>query len=638
MDSVANTVLELAGKHFGNYKIKNGEVIPTYCPLCGGGEHRDTDTFAIGMHNGLWNCKRGSCKGIDGLGKRDGNLKSICDYFGETSFEFSALPKTIHETKKVYVKPDPEKLLPPTEEVISYFARRGISKATVDDFKIASDEKGNIVFPFYRDGELVFVKYRAPRMYKDVLEDYNRRTANMSEEEKKKVWKPQKEWREKNTEPILFGMDNVSFGKPLVITEGQIDAMSLYEAGVHNVVSVPSGCEDLEWVTLCWSWLDKFNQIILFGDSDDAGMNMVHTLMRRFGEDKCMIPETYPEAILNGKDMNRICKDANDILRCYGPEALKALVDACEPAPVRGVLEVASIPRIDPTTVPRIMTKINGLDKLIGGFPECGLTVISGQRGEGKSTICSSFILQAIEQGFNVCAYSAELSPQGFTDWILLPAVERNYISYVTDTRSDKNICMVPYDIEQRVRKWLAGKLYLFDNGEVFEENETNAILKVFDMCARRYGCKLFLVDNLMTALCAPDEENKAQARFAAKLKVFANKYKAHVLLIAHPRKRQAGQVFTNDEVSGSSAITNLATTVLNIEKPNIRVTKNREFGETGFIPCEYDPVNHRIYQKNYGDHVRYSWDHTGIQEPVERAMDLEEFKIKKETKESSPF
>lgn len=75
-----------------------------------------------------------------------------------------------------------------------------------------------------------------------------------------------------------------------------------------------------------------------------------------------------------------------------------------------------------------------------------------------------------------------------------------------------------------------------------------------------------------MSALVSSDEENKAQARFASALKNFAVKFKASVLLVAHPRKTKQGEIMQNDDVSGSSALTNLADNVLFIEKPNIRV------------------------------------------------------------------
>lgn len=142
-----------------------------------------------------------------------------------------------------------------------------------------------------------------------------------------------------------------------------------------------------------------------------------------------------------------------------------------------------------------------------------------------------------------------------------------------------------------------------------------------------------------MSALCSPDEENKAQARFTAQLKAFAGKYKAHVIMVAHPRKEKADQTFTNDSISGSSAISNLADNVINVEKSpkGIRVTKNRDFGITGFINTCYDPTNRRLYQLDTGDKTIYGWDHTGIEIPENAAATLEEFALDDGT-QTQPF
>ena len=32
------------------------------------------------------------------------------------------------------------------------------------------------------------------------------------------------------------------------------------------MVSVPSGCTNLEWIDHCWDWLEKFQSIVLFGE------------------------------------------------------------------------------------------------------------------------------------------------------------------------------------------------------------------------------------------------------------------------------------------------------------------------------------------------------------------------------------
>lgn len=69
---------------------------------------------------------------------------------------------------------------------------------------------------------------------------------------------------------------------------------------------------------------------------------------------------------------------------------------------------------------------------------------------------------------------------------------------------------------------------------------------------------------------------------------------------------------------------------MLNVEKSpkGIRVTKNRDFGVTGFINTCYDPANRRIFQHGIGDKTVYGWDHTGIEPPENPASKLEEFEI----------
>ena len=198
-----------------------------------------------------------------------------------------------------------------TDEIIGYFGKRKIGFETLDAFKIGSDDKGNIVFPFYRDNVLVYVKYRAPR---------------------KPQPKEKKEWQAHNTQPILFGMDMCAFSQPLIITEGQIDCLSMYEAGIRNVVSVPSGCSNLDWIDTCWEWLEKFQNVILFGDNDEPGRKMVREVVRRLDEARCMVVEEYPL-----RPDGKPCKDANEILFFHEADALKTALDSAQPVPVKGI-------------------------------------------------------------------------------------------------------------------------------------------------------------------------------------------------------------------------------------------------------------------------------------------------------------
>jgi len=601
MAAEQNDILDLCKKHFQEYRIRNGQIVTKYCPFCHGGNSGDAETFSVGLYNGAFSCLRGGCG-------KTGSFRELCEFFGETPAKAVSMPSS--RSRRLYVRPQ-VKILPLTDEIKAYFAQRNIGEKTLGAFGVGSDENGNIVFPFYRDEELIYVKYRKPC--------------------KHKKGDGPKEWQERNTEPILFGMDNASFHQPLFITEGEIDALSLYEAGIKNVVSVPGGCSNLEFVSLCWDWLEKFQRIVLFGDNDEPGIEMVSTLMKRLGEDRCMIAPEYPELLIDGEPSGRSCKDANEILYSYGKDGLKQIADSCEPAPIKGVLNLADVTVVDPTTKPRIFTRIPALDHAIGGLAEGSVTVFSGKRGEGKSTLGGQLLLNAIQQGHSVCAYSGELPAQTFLNWILLQATENKYIAARTDSRTGKNYAVVPYEVQKRIKTWIDNKFFLFDNNYSPDIPQEEAIIKTFTLCARRYGCRAFLVDNLMTILSessSAENENKIQGKFVAALKAFAVKYKAVVLLVCHPRKTKAGEKFTSEDVAGSANITNLADTVINIEKPNIRITKNREFGLCEYITCNYDPANRRIFQANVGDRTVYGWNHEGLPLPDIQACTLAEFSI----------
>ena len=69
--------------------------------------------------------------------------------------------------------------------------------------------------------------------------------------------------------PILFGMNHCEGYERLVITEGQIDSLSLTEAGVSNAVSVPTGANGFTWVPHCYEWLNRFEELVVFGDCEN---------------------------------------------------------------------------------------------------------------------------------------------------------------------------------------------------------------------------------------------------------------------------------------------------------------------------------------------------------------------------------
>lgn len=595
---VREEMLAFAREHLEPFEVRKKqsgatEIIPQFCPFCKGGDNGDEKSFALSMDHGVYVCKRGSC------GQR-GTFSYLAEHF---RFATSAKPARQKRKKPAFNLPEVE-LLPVTEEIYEYFESRKIGRETVDAFRISSDAHGNIVFPFYMDGENTFVKFRKPR-------------------KQKPDEKGPKEWREPNTKAILFGMDDCSFSKPLIITEGQIDAMALYEAGIRNVVSVPSGCEDTSWIENCWDWLERFKKIILFGDSDDPGQKMVAQVARRLDESRCLIVEDYPE-----KPNGTLCKDANEVLFFHGEFALIAMIENAREIPVKGLINLGSVIPVALDSIPNIRTKIPKLDWAIRGLREGSVTIWTGKAGHGKSTLSGLFALQAVEQGKTACVYSGELSKEEYQEWINLQCAGSEYIGLKADKDGNPIPC-VPYQTQQRLIQYYDKKIFLFDNEEIFEdETEDKAILRLFKVAARQHGCKLFIVDNLMMALAESDEEFRDQKKFVNSLKKFARKYGVHVAVVAHPRKTKAGEHLGGEDVGGSSAVNNLADATMVMERPNIRIVKNRVTGWLGVIECAYCPDSRRIYQADAGDFNFFSWNKEGINPPPQRADTLAEFQV----------
>ena len=103
------------------------------------------------------------------------------------------------------------------DKAVEFLQKRGISKAIAERYKITTHkDQGNVlVFPLYDENNvLVALKYRKMDFVKG--KDKN------------------KEWFEKDTKPILFGMAQCEDFERLIITEGQIDSLSLAECGIKK--------------------------------------------------------------------------------------------------------------------------------------------------------------------------------------------------------------------------------------------------------------------------------------------------------------------------------------------------------------------------------------------------------------------
>ena len=567
------TPREFADKHMYPYKVSGDELIPVYCPFCKGGQHHDKDTFALNMVEQVYKCLRGSC-GVQG------HFVELCRHFGEKP---ESDMRSIIEIAKKYKLPA-YKPHPITQQAMDYLKLRGISEETIRKYGIGVDNQGNLMFPYYSEkGEHVFTKFRLPRKLKPG---------------------ESKMWRDTNTMPILYGMNLCDFEQlVLTITEGEIDALTLHECGIPNAVSVPSGTDDFTWLDTCWDFIGRFDLITIFGDNDDPGKIMIRKLLAKLGEHRIAVVEHE-------------CKDANELLYKHGKEAVLSAWVGAKEIPISGLLNLADVIPLDPRNLPKSTTSIKSLDSILGGFISGDVTVWTGKRASGKSTVLSQIMLDAVEQGLRVCAYSGELKAEQYQYWTDIQAAGSEFVIEYYDEEEDRKVRYLEPKVRDAIHEWYNRKYWLYDNRHALEDEE-DGILKIFERAAKRYDCTVFLVDNLMTAQISTIQERDyllQQTKFVNALAKFANVHSAHVHLVAHPRK--TNEISDSDEVAGSANITNRAANVISVARCDMgseydltmKILKNRWEGKTGEVSLIYDENSHRVYESVENGDKKYGW------------------------------
>lgn len=438
-----------------------------------------------------------------------------------------------HNKKREYSKPS-RKSLRKGEKHVDYLKSRGLSEKTIKDFKVAQcvvwdhDNKREVdgmAFPYLRGDDLLFVK-----------------SIGIKRNNGKKII-----GASKDCEPCLFGWQ--VFPKDIracIICEGEIDAMSFYEYGIP-ALSVPFGGgtgNKQQWIDCEFHNMDRFDEIIICMDSDDAGQKAAYEIATRLGIERCRIAELpYKDAnecLLNGVTEDEIWNSL-ETARFLDPEELAEA----------GAFIQDTIDAFYKTEQGLFQSPWEALNHNFK-FRDSEISLVNGVNGHGKSQVVGHLMLEAMRQGARCCVASMELKPG-----ILLKRLVRQ-------------ATCAPLPPENEIRgafDFFNEKLWLFT---LTGTAKTDRLLEIFSYANRRYGIQLFVIDSLMK--CGIGETDyDAQKEFMDKLCDFKNKHNAHVILVTHSRKGDNEEKPTGKmDVKGTGAVTDLADNVFIIWRNKI--------------------------------------------------------------------
>ncbi|WP_109150698.1 bifunctional DNA primase/helicase [Azospirillum sp. TSO5] len=203
--------------------------------------------------------------------------------------------------------------------------------------------------------------------------------------------------------------------QPLIITEGEFDAIAAIQAGFPRVVSVPDGAPKEEIgdaETTKYAYLDHakaalkdVREIVLATDGDGPGTALMNDLALRLGKARCKWVR-YPKK--RGTD-DRL-KDLNDVLIHYGDKGVRAVIDGAQWCKVDGIYRMSELPpyhKAEPVST--------GFPFLEGHYRvrRGDFCVITGVPNFGKSTFVNDLCCRLAEkQGWVIAMASFEQHPQ----------------------------------------------------------------------------------------------------------------------------------------------------------------------------------------------------------------------------------
>lgn len=444
------------------------------------------------------------------------------------------------------------------------FKEREITKPICEFFEVhvSYGENGEIDAHYYPYGENAYKIRRLPKLFS---------------------------WLNKSEE--LFGQRKFNAGgKRLVITEGEIDALSVAQASqekynrIYPVVALSSSTMTKSLLE-ARDWIRSFDEVVLLLDEDKAGRVATEEAIKIIGIDKAKLGKLP-------------CKDPNEVLLKFGSKGLLQCIFDAAPYIPSGIIRkeelweaLKSYNSIPAVPYPSCLEGVNS--KLKGMRPGEIVLFISGT-GSGKSTVLREIMIHVLDKTPDkIGVISLEESPAETARKLAGMVLLKN-----------------PAKEEIPIEELKVGFDKVFGNDRVIlldhqgSIDDSSIISQLEYMCLS--GCKYLFIDHI-TILVSEGMENltgnEAQDRVMNDLLRLVKRHPVWVGLVSHLRKAsggaksfEEGRLPSIDDVRGSGSIKQVSFDIVSfarnltaqgeLERNTIkmRILKARQTGLTGPI------------------------------------------------------
>jgi twinkle protein len=384
---------------------------------------------------------------------------------------------------------------------------------------------------------------------------------------------------------VLFGQQLwKEGGKKVVVTEGEIDAMSMAQVQDLRwpVVSVRDGAAGaMKSIKGSLEWLSSFDEVILMFDMDEPGQQAALECAELLPPGKAFIAKLplkdAGEMLVKGQVKELI--HAMWQARAYRPDGIVSGSDLWdklqEPDPIRQ----ADLP-------------YQQLDRMLHGLRKSEIVTFAAGTGIGKSTICREIAYDLVKQGEKV-------------GYVALEETTKRSALALMSIYLNKPLHLEPIDVESEEFKTAfkatvgGDQVAFFDH---FGSTDSDNLLAKIRFMVKGLGCNFIVLDHISIMVSGTESKEGERVlldRAMTRLASLAREVNCGLLIVCHLRKapgsgksfEEGGQISLGD-LRGTAGISQLSDAVVAVERnqqdhaesgvTTLRVLKNRFSGVTG--------------------------------------------------------
>ena len=575
---------------------RTGGKVKTYCPQCHNQRRDKRDkSLSVDLDKGLWHCHYCGWSGTLTESTYDPSPEGKRKWMEQQPWYRQT---QIRQQKREYKKPQPRPAAPMSAKALAWFKGRGISEETLLAMKVTeglewmpqkNGQANTVQFNYYHNGELVNTKFRTgDKCFKLVS----------------------------GAELLPYNIDAIKGQKECIITEGEMDALSFYECGRHDVISVPNGANaNLDYLdNYIEEYFEDKETIYIASDTDTKGVLLRDELLRRFGVERCRVLE-YGEG----------CKDANEHLMKFGRESLLQCIASAPEIKVEGVFTVSDFEQsldalFENGWQKGVTIGHDNFDRLCS-FETKRLCIVTGIPGSGKSEFIDEIAERLnMRYGWRFAYFSPENAPLAYH--------ASKLIEKFTGKRFNRQ--SLTFGEYKQVKEHIEQDFYFIAPTDNYRVDN---ILEKAKYLVRRRGIKALVIDpyNRLESEQGTRNETQYISELLDKLTNFAQRNDLLIILMAHPTKQPRNkdgviEAPTLYDISGSANFFNKADFGIvvhrnrteNTVEVHVQKVKFRHLGECGMALFKYNLNNGRYTP--YTNGIEPVWDNENhIQAEIRR-------------------